>query len=454
MPDQFGNPTPQEVLAGIVADNDAMVAAAQTPYERRNANLFALGRTLSAGMDPRLLKAKEIQGAIGKSMALTRDEAESALDYEIRRGRQMFEDLKGVDPTTAAEISSKLVELEAERAEQLRLKAEDQRVETRFGWETEDRAQTLAENKQWDLTEGLFYEVDPRTGKTTGLTTSVKDTAHQLDVNGVRERGNILLTADDLAAAKINSSEADYKLLGSDLAATKNQITGTIENVNVAKGLMQVFLDAGEVGENPTTYFDTVARKLQPIVNAVSEGQKAIGGRPAPAVGSPEFAEDVSIFEAELQRRGLQSQVPTSLMVQLAYTWAKSFDARVTETDFLNAYQMLGAGTGSPATIAATVREMTFGRHESMMDTTGTLVNDLLRFNEDKESLGFKQGQAMQSLLGVYNTRLNEFRALSDELLKRYGAKDRHSPGAGAPAPANQLRTRTGRNFSFRDGGQ
>lgn len=451
MPDQYGNPTPQEILQQIVRERDVVLNSARTPAEQRNANLYAIGQAATQGFDPRLVNAQKIQDALSKSLALTRGKDESALDYEIRRGRQMFEDVKSVDPTTAADVSAKLVELETERAQQERLKAADKRTETQFGWQTEDRVQVAKRNRAWDITDGLFYEVDPKTWKTTGETTGLDDPDHQVKVNEVRDRKNILLSADDLRALGANTSAADYKLLGSDLAATKNQIAGVIDNTNVASNLMKTFINAGKAGDNPATYADKIARGLGPIVNTVNESMKAVGMRPAPAVGSPEFAQDVSIFEQELQRRNLQSQVPVSLMVQLAYTWAKSFDNRVTEQDFLNAYNMLGAGTQSPAVIASTIREMTFGRYQSMMDTAGTVVGDLKRFNEDnKDGLGYKQGQSLDDLLGVYKGRIDEFRGLSDELLKMYGGEDRHSPEK--PQKPNVLE-RNGRKFIFQNGG-
>jgi hypothetical protein len=215
---------------------------------------------------------------------------------------------------------------------------------------------------------------------------------------------------------------------------------------------MELFINAGQRGENPQTWTDNVARGIQPIIEAVSEGQRALGMKPAPAVGSPEWNEDVSVFERELQRRGLQSQVPTSLLVQFAYSMAKSFDNRVTEQDFLNAYNMLGAGSGNPAQIASTIRELTFGRYETMMKTTGTVVKDLIEFNKgDEESIGYKQGLGLRSLLDVYDQEVGTFRERSDKLFEMYGARDRHSPGTGAAAPSN-TRTSGGRTFRARQG--
>jgi hypothetical protein len=113
---------------------------------------------------------------------------------------------------------------------------------------------------------------------------------------------------------------------------------------------------------------------------------------------------------------------------------------------------MLGAGSGSPAQIAATIRELTFGRYDTMMKTTGTVVNDLIQFNTDnQDSIGYKQGLGLQSLLGVYTGEVDTFRQKSDELLKMYGGGDRHSPGANDAPPGNTRQT-NGRRFEARQG--
>lgn len=442
MPDQFGNPTPQEILAQISAEQDAMLSRATTPYQTRLANLYALGRAVTSGLDPRLVSAKNIQDALSKTNDFKRMENESALDFEIRRGRQMFEDVKMVDPPTAADISAKLIELEGERAEQDRLKE-------RFGWEREQHVQAVQKHKSWDLTEGLFYEVDPNTGKTTGVSTSVNEATHSLTVNEVRERGNLLITADDASALRLDTANADLKLLNnSDFSQMLGQVAGAMEAGIVARDLASLYVEAGEEGMNPTTATDRVYRVGNSVLQSINEMRRSLGLIEAPSIGTPEFAADQSVIEAELRRRGIQTAVPAALLTLYTYSVARSVDPRVTEQDFRNFSSILGGTSGSPEQIMSTMRQQLLGRHETLLRTIGDLTTT---FEEAPEgTIARTQGKALRSQLNELTTVMSEFEQPFRKLMTGTGSQ---VPGEHPrkPPTANTVRV-GGRTLRMRQG--
>ena len=128
MPDAFGNQTPQDIFAQVSANRQFRMANATNATERRLANVASLGEAFRMGIDPRLLKSKEIEAAL--NTGLTRGTDEDALDFQVRNLRKMQDNVFSIDPTTAAEISSQLTVLEEERVQRavLRQKEED-RVE-------------------------------------------------------------------------------------------------------------------------------------------------------------------------------------------------------------------------------------------------------------------------------------------------------------------------------------
>jgi hypothetical protein len=176
MPDMFGNPTPQELLGQFADENALYVSQAGGNADaRRNAILYTLGRNMTAAQDPRMVQATERDNAIRQSLAIKRADGESALDFEIRKGRALFEGLKSVDPTAASEVSSHLVKLEDERMQREHLLADRKREDIVFEQEQDDRAQLKG---QQSILKDLFYEYDPATGKVLDVTTNLEDPDH------------------------------------------------------------------------------------------------------------------------------------------------------------------------------------------------------------------------------------------------------------------------------------
>lgn len=444
MPDQFGNPTPPEILSQISQERDSTISGASNPMERRNAIMFAMGRMLNSGQDPRLERAQEIEHAVGQSMGLTRGEAESALDYEIRRGRDLFERLKFVDPTSASEVSGQLIKLEDERFQQSRLKAEDARVATEFEQSQQDVVNT---RQRRSITEDLFYEFDPKVGKVTDFTTNVSDPDHLLARQQVKDRGNWLITSDQAYRSLLDTDAANIKLLGSEKAQHATEISSAIASVITARDMAGMFADVMESGNNPNTLAEVLSTKGGSILSAWNETRRMLNpqAKDVPMYGSPEFASDSMQLEKYLQDRNVRVQVPTALLTLYAYSVARSVDGRVTEQDFKNIYDMLGAAGGSPTRIVSIMRAQISGTQEKFVRTIRPMAEDYMA---NGNALGKAQGRELIGLLDQLDDVSGEF----DERIQRIvnverGRDPRTKAGPTVGFDGNSIRTPEGRVF-------
>jgi hypothetical protein len=125
-----------------------------------------------------------------------------------------------------------------------------------------------------------------------------------------------------------------------------------------------------------------------------------------------------------------------STLTRLAYTWAKSFDNRVTEQDFINAYNMLAGNSGNPAVIGNTIRAATFERRKQLLETTAEFTNDLMRLAPEG-SEGRAQAEILQGAMNRYGTAVGRFDEKSRLLIERYGSTP---TGTARPPPGSNER--------------
>jgi hypothetical protein len=453
MPDRFGNPTPYEVLANITAERDAMMSQpGLDPTERRLVNLNAVGRMLVQGMDPRLLHAQKIESVMQRAMSAQRDPNESQLDYEIRTGRAAMSEMINVDPSTAAAISEHLTKLEDMRIERRRTLAEDARAEDEHKWSAERFEQEQYENRIKDITDGVLYEVDKATGKATGHAVNTRDENYLEQVREIVDgRGNLLLNSDQVAGL-IDTTQADVKLWNnSTFAAKMNTVTGAHETAITANKLMEAFIEASSAGVNTQTYYSKLERGFEQLIESRDEFFRALNdGQGLPPVGSDEFNEDRSNAAEWLQGRQLPVGVTESTLVRLAYTWAKSFDNRVTEADFQKAYDMLAGNSGNPAVVANTIRAATFERYQQLEETVKAEADDLLRLSP-QGSDSWIQGESLNGAFGRYKSAVDVFGGNAETLIKTWGGTPSGQPRA---TQTGNVREIGGRQFRTRPGGQ
>lgn len=440
MPDQYGNPTPADVMAQIIQERELGMRAAQTPHQRRIAQMAAVGKTIFSGFDPRMVRAQEISDALEKSTKIDRMEGEDQLSFEIRQARLAFDEMKNVDPVTAAEISSKLTELEAERLERSFL---TQRREL----EMEAMEESVTRSRRENILDGIQYELDPRSGKLTGEFVNMADADAALSVDDVAGRGNILLPADDVRGL-MDTSTADFNLWNnSDFSTQLEQIDTQVRNVGVANQLAEVMNAALAEGDNPAAFFDSLERKLGGVMEGIDD-LKGLAGGERPVPGDPRWNRDISAAEDFIRREGIRSGVTASLLTTLAYTRARTFDNRVTDQDFRKAYDMLGADSGDPAVIMSNLRSIIFGDSQSLFDTVRTKMEAADPYLPE-EGKGRAQIETVQAQLGLLQEYVDEFDTLSNQILETYGVGDA-STGGNRPGSSLEVRSSTGRTFRAR----
>lgn len=364
MPDQFGNPTPQEVLAQIGGENNSVIAGAQTPAARRNAMLYALGRNMTASQDPRMVQAQVINDAVGKSLAINREEGESALDFEIRKGRDLYSRLTDVDHTAALQVAKQVLMLEEERSQQARLKEQDTRAQEMHAAQMDSYKRDLAV----DNAEGIRYAYDPKTQSSVpGLWTHIQDLAGSLkDQTDWQARGLIPVTRDELfrLSGQAGDAEAHKGILNN--SGIQSMLTTASDYVGQAllgKQVISGMADALEAGANPSTGAERFAVAAQGLLNSFDETRRSLhmdkatglvdpNFRPAPRPGSKEFDEDVRKVQQALNDRNIKTSLPASFLTLYIYSVAKAQDARVTNMDFENIASTLRSVAGDPTQIS------------------------------------------------------------------------------------------------------
>lgn len=427
MPDQFGNITPAEALQALANRAEAMRRSAQTPQARREANLYNLGQALSRGANPTVVKAREIEAALRTGTQLTRNPNETAIDFQIRQARQMFDDVKNVDPTTAAQLSEQLTQLETERAEQARIQESHE-------LDVEASELAISAARRENMFDGIQYGYDPQTGKVSNMIVDFNDPDHLDQLRAMQEANLVPIPASDVVGL-LDTSAADMTLWNnSGYEARLETLSTQVQNVQVANQLATVLEGAMDEGINPATYFGRVEAGLLGALNTFDEAKGLVGDEAAPPIGSEEWNEDVSRMRRHMQTRTIPEGVTAELLTALAYSTARTYDNRVTDQDFDKAYRMLGGATGSPANIMANVRQIVFGQQQTALDTVGLQTQKTLE-HAPEGSKGYIQAQIIQAQMDVLNQNISKFDAASSRILEAFGVSDiftEPAPSAGA----------------------
>lgn len=398
MPNIFGDPSPQEVLAQIAAEGQQAISQARDPQERRNAMMFAFGRYMASGQDPRYIAATKVDSALKQSVAIEREEGESALDFELRRGKALYGLIKDVDSSAAYEVASRIVTLEQEKEEQRRLKVEEdlaQAQETRTQEAHESNQEAMrraAANAQFD---GVRYAYDPqKRALVPGAWEHIADPASQLRMADWRDKGLLPVTPREALDLNLSTAAADADIAGgtdfgtgSTYATHAATISAAVEQAVLATEITAGLNDAMEAGINPSTRLESPIRSIQSLANAAQElhraanldasGQLDPNYVPTPMPGTREFAEEEAKVTEALNRRGLKTSIPASLLTLYIYASAKSQDARVTNMDYQTMEARISAAVGNPAEIYQTIAKDLEIRRKTLLRTVETMSRDI-----------------------------------------------------------------------------
>jgi hypothetical protein len=422
VPDQFGNPTGADVMAAMIGERDERLARARTPTEARLARVRETVMGMDASRDPRLTQARRLADALRPGQSLTRLEDESDLDFQIRQGRQMFEDVKDIDPDTAAKISTQLTNLEGERMSRRLLQIQTEGQERAMA--DEDRRR----DREAKLDETL-YEVDIINGRTTGRSVSRLDPDFEDRRRTALQAGRTFLTWEEASSLipDVSSMMGDW-WNKSTYDARLNAINAQAANVETGKELARVIADSIEqFGDVPTTNWDSVERGLIGLGAGLADIKRSVldpqTGEPRSTGGLPQPGDELYESSREqvrnwidrdgglpqaLLQRGMNSARAESLITTMAYVLARSFDARVTEQDYINARRIIGASGGNPVLILSAIDQvlMTQSRQvvNNFSDEINTVLNSPNVSNVNKEQAGVLRGRlgALQAGLETY----------------------------------------------------
>lgn len=126
MPNQFGLPTPQEVLANI-QNIRAQQASSSDHNVRRQANLGAASDAIFG--NSQVKAAQQQQARLAKASQVQALPGESQIDTEMRRLMAVRDEFASTNPEIADKINNKLIELANMKQEQAKLLAEERRQE-------------------------------------------------------------------------------------------------------------------------------------------------------------------------------------------------------------------------------------------------------------------------------------------------------------------------------------
>jgi hypothetical protein len=396
MPDQFGNPTPQEVMQGFADQAEAMRRSAQTPQARREANLYNLGRGAVMGMNPQVVRAREIENALKAGSELERGPQETALDFQIRQARQMFDDVKQVDPTTAAQISAQLTQLESERAEQARLQQSHE-------LDVEQAELDIEADRATNILEGRGYLVNIVTGEQLG---SLKMNDPLFDQRsqelGLGQPGVVVLPYDE--ASDFGADELFSDMFNkSTLAEMGTHLEASTDLAATGSELIGVLNAAYDADQNALSDVSSAERVLNRISGNIDELAARCGS---------EDGQTEPLAAAWLRANASRRNISSALLTKMAYQVALAFNRRVTDKDFELAYSMLGGDSGSPEVAVNTIRANLRTNRRSVDDSIGvSLGTEAFR--------GTAQGTFIGAKYDKFTERDDEFQSMADAFLEK-----------------------------------
>jgi hypothetical protein len=412
MPNQYGDPTPQEIMQGILDEGQQQIASAQDPAARRNAIMFAMGRQLTAGNDPRVRRAEELDNAIKGSMALKRNEGESAIDYELRKGRDLYGRVKDLDSNTAFQVAERIVTLEEEQFQKGRLIESDERAaraEERTVEMHDAQMEGMGNARAVHRMEGIRYGYNPNTRTIVpGLWAHTDDPTAQLEMGAWAEDGVTPITADQAFALGQDTSAADNAMLGSAHNAHLAAASAYVEQGILGREIVSGFADAIEASINPTASIRPMAESAQAIANSIEEVRRLSNTNadgtvdenyvPTPGVNSPEFAADTKRVADAMNQYGIKTALPASYMTLYIYAMAKAQDARVTNMDFETIAKTISAVAGNPEQTLQQIEGQLRVRRETLTRTVRGLAQKLYDSNPEG-SKGRFQGETLLNVL-------------------------------------------------------
>lgn len=373
--------TPQEILARLSAGRTQQ--AGSDPQLGRLANQENALDVLFG--NPEAERAKRLQDAtqaVNKTFKPNPNASE--LDNEMARLRIMRDEIQEIDPGTAEQISTRLLELEVTSEERRRLKGLESRQET-----AESRA--ASEDRAEQVGRQFKVIIDPVTGETLGqVNTETGEGMEQFAALRASNPNVVLQDQDDFIADTVQLKRDRLALQRAQAKARagRDPATGAQKRINALSDLAggnfdfalgtERLLDLVE--QDPQTFGvgGTVASGL---------GKLAAHGRSFFAtLQGGEQAQDqmLSRVDNALDQANIRSSQKRALVQDLAFAIATTRESgRLTDQDIERAIITLGGDNPDPRALSAVLIDL-YERRSTRWDSELKLKG-LTRVNDAQE---------------------------------------------------------------------
>lgn len=351
--------TPQEVLKEIAA-TQAQVAQIRDPRTRRDA---MIQNTLATAFGSRELR--QAQTTYDNIKSVEREMRATDLPAGVKQGSPeaekirlttMFDAVKASDPLAAAQISSRLTQLDAEIFERNRL-SESQRIQQKrlaLEEQREDRAQLEMDHKN-PFDAVVYYKV-PKQGKQGEYDWEPVD----LDEAGAEEQ----IQAMDGAGYERFTQDQMFELEKADRVAAGKALAGGFDKNNSSWDKLQQGILAG-YGSNrrADAMMKILARNPDANTNMAKfeswitqQGQEAAAIMEfAPGMNETKAREIIGrVLGENFEVDGMDREEIESMGLNLAYSLAKQLDpgGRLSDADVMFAGRMIGKFLKNPKGMA------------------------------------------------------------------------------------------------------
>jgi hypothetical protein len=416
--------------------------------------------------DPAIQKARAADKAISEGMALTQDEGEGNVDFQIRQQKAIMSGVAEANPQVAVQANQNILSLQQEKREQELLKAKTDRetakeaAEEKRAQAGERRAEAGERRSEAKELRGLnkaardqitFEEnmAIAKSAKKTWIFETDPETGEQQPVKPLSDGLPDETAVSAFRAMQDENPEKGYKMVsGADFLASQGVIGGSDVGLTGKQKdkKLTALIDAGAVYREMGALFETVEKDL----GALGLGAELIADLGAANVTAARFGRDfyeASGFEGEeleqylkedeglidriLKEGGYADQSATARaqMKGLAYKVAKILDpgGRLSDQDVEMAMQMV-SGNGSASVIEDLMMERIKNTHKD--------------FTVDLEMVrdGHVYGKYGQKQLDLYNEDLAEALALGTKLGDTIKANTKLREEAAAKETAEKAR--------------
>jgi hypothetical protein len=347
--------TPQEVLKEIAA-TQAQVAQIRDPRTRRDA---MIQNTLATAFGSRELR--QAQQTYDNIKSVEREMRATELPSGVKQGSPeaekirlttMFDAVAKSDPMAAAQISSRLTQLDAEIFERNRL-SENQRIQQqRLQLEESREQRELIRMDQKNPFDAVVYYQVPKPGRSGEYDWEAVDLDNagaEEQLQAMDEAGYERFTQDQMFEmqkaerdAANKSAAGGFDMNNSDWNKVRQGLEASYASNRRANSIMQI------LGRNPDANTD-VARFEQYITGLGQEAQAVLEF--APGMNETKAREIIDRTLGEnFQVDGMDREEIQALTLNLAYAMARQLDpsGRLSDADVMFAGRMLGRFLKNP----------------------------------------------------------------------------------------------------------